>query len=492
MIKKGMCVSIVMIITVTGTLVSVTLTEDYGTDNYRILKDMPHLSIQEPEKVTLYLNIIRLRALNMVDYNPSFYFKFTVNEEELLLNDNSYTGKDIYFEEPLATITIPYIPEEIINIQIQVSKKGFVIDNVCDISPSNHPLPTGKILTLHYNLKRGEWTGDDYLKDGDGYGHASGFSDTNEHENDCEIWFDIYQREQSFSNDRITYWEKINLYDLDPLVDYTGTDIDGDNVPIEWEDKYGYNPFEWENHLEADPDLDGLTNLEEWKTSQWLSDPFAQDIYIEVDGMMGKYPWSKPYTFPKESQYLLCNAFLKHNITIHIDDGTMGEGGELLPYDASLSWRGLTNARDKYFLKYNHQNWRRGVFHYALICCQIELWRPAGGCAFYIDSFTIGGQYLRNWSFSFYLHRSDYFTAFASVVMHELGHTLGLGGFEGIDNEKSRFPWNKEFWEWGPYKSCMNYRYVYKLIDYSNGDDIQYDQNDWDIIDLTRFTHLDW
>jgi hypothetical protein len=56
----------------------------------------------------------------------------------------------------------------------------------------------------------------------------------------------------------------------------------------------------------------------------------------------------------------------------------------------------------------------------------------------------------------------------------------------------TRFPWNDEYWEWGPYKSCMNYRYVYKLVDYSNGDDEDHDQNDWDVIDLTRFTLPGW
>ncbi|MBS3773327.1 MAG: hypothetical protein KGY55_03915, partial [Candidatus Thermoplasmatota archaeon] len=81
---------------------------------------------------------------------------------------------------------------------------------------------------------------------------------------------------------------------------------------------------------------------------------------------------------------------------------------------------------------------------------------------------------------------------FASVFMHELGHTLGLGSFEGVDNEKSRFPWNREYWEWGPYRSCMNYRYVYKLVDYSSGDDEDYDQDDWETIDLTRFTQPGW
>ena len=76
--------------------------------------------------------------------------------------------------------------------------------------------------------------------------------------------------------------------------------------------------------------------------------------------------------------------------------------------------------------------------------------------------------------------------------MHELGHTLGLNHYGGVDNEETRFPWNKEFWEWGPYRSCMNYRYAYKLVDFSNGDDDDHDRNDWEVIDLPRFTQPGW
>jgi hypothetical protein len=39
----------------------------------------------------------------------------------------------------------------------------------------------------------------------------------------------------------------------------------------------------------------------------------------------------------------------------------------------------------------------------------------------------------------------------------------------------------------------MNYRYVFKLVDYSDGDDADHDQNDWEIIKqrLPRFQG-DW
>lgn len=438
------------------------------------------------ENVTVVVDILRVRTMTLKEHTPDIYFKVYINEKDSVLSPGVYRGKDIWFEGPIAGKEISYAPEEMVSVQIQVWEKEALVDKLCDISGGKSPFLAGKTINLIYDIKRGDWTGDDYLGDTNGYGHCSGFEDGNEGERDCEIWFDIYQVVDDSDGDRLTYWEKAHVYNLDVSGDYTGEDFDEDGIPIEWEDKYGYDPFTWEDHATLDPDEDGLTNAEEWKTSQWLSDPFAQDIFIEVDTMEGKHRWSKPYTFPKESQYLLCNVFARHNITVHIDDGSMGGGGDLVPYDGRMNWRELWDTRDSYFLDQN--SWRRGVFHYALICSEIEFRRPAGGCAFCADSFTIGGQYVKNWTWSFYLHGSDYYTAFASVFMHELGHTLGLNDFEGIDNEKSRFAWNKEFWEWGPYKSCMNYRYVYKLVDYSNGDDEDHDQNDWKIIDLTRFT----
>jgi hypothetical protein len=121
---------------------------------------------------------------------------------------------------------------------------------------------------------------------------------------------------------------------------------------------------------------------------------------------------------------------------------------------------------------------------------QIETFnnRRVGGRMFYVDSFVIAAQYVRNTMAKWIIFkRSTPDEAFASVFMHELGHTLGLFGFPGIDNIDAAHFWHPDFWRYANYKSCMNYRYVYKLIDYSNGDDDKYDQNDWAIIDLARF-----
>ena len=449
-----------------------------------------------PDNVTIVVDVMRLRTMTVNCDDPGLYFKIFINGENSVWMDQVYNGKDIWFEWPTAAATIPYDVNKTVIIQIEVWEEERGQDIQCDLSKEKGPYEGGKTITIFYDLKRGEWTGDDYLKDGNGYGHCSGFEDGNEDENDCEIWFDIYQWGDSGwwgNEDRLTYWEKVHVYGLNGSKNYGNVDFNGDGIPIEWEDKYGFDPFAESNASEQDPDNDGLTNYEEYETSKWFSDPFAQDIFVEVDGMQAKHSWEKPYTLPKESQNMICNPFARHNITLHIDDGNLCGGGDLIPYKEGMSGRDLMAARFKYFLNEDEHNWKRGVFHYALICSQIQWYgRPAGGRMFYIDAHTVGGQYVRNWAWAFYLQGSNYYKAFASVFMHELGHTLGLMSFEGIDNEKTRFPWYKEYWEWGTYKSCMNYRYVYKLVDYSSGDDPDHDQNDWAVLDLTRFTEEGW
>jgi len=445
-----------------------------------------HCSAYDPQNVTIVVEILRARVMSAKENEPSIYFKVYMDEESVAQQSGSYKGKDIWLDEPVAKKEIPYDPEGKVNIQIQMWEKKALLNKICDISKEKGRFYAGKTINLTYYLKRGNWTGDDYLGDGNGYGHCSGFEDGKEDENDCEVWFDVYQEWEGGGGDHLTYWEKENVYHLDPSKNYSGVDFNGDGIPIEWEDRYGFDPFANDGISEKDPDDDGLSNFEEYETSQWLSDPFSKDIFLEVDGMEGKYSWSKPYMIPKESQYLLCNAFARHNITLHIDDGCMGGGGELIPYREVLTGHGMGDARTKYFLHWDHHNWRLGVFHYAIISSQIDFSRPVGGCAFDVDSFAIGEQYVRNWAWAFYLQGSNYHRAFASVVMHELGHTLGLNNFGGIDNMDTRFPWNKGFWEWGNYRSCMNYRYVYKLVDYSDGDDEDHDQNDWGILNLAR------
>ena len=78
--------------------------------------------------------------------------------------------------------------------------------------------------------------------------------------------------------------------------------------------------------------------------------------------------------------------------------------------------------------------------------------------------------------------------------MHECGHTLGFYPLGGHDTN-SYYPWQLSWWKWRPYKSVMNYGYIYTMVDYSDGSRGKNDFNDWssDRIDLTYFQVLeDW
>jgi len=208
--------------------------------------------------------------------------------------------------------------------------------------------------------------------------------------------------------------------------------------------------------------------------------------------MDGKNFWSKPYTFTEDSAHLLTNAFAKKNIAMHVDIGLYGGGGDFAPYQERTEGMELDAARLKHFLNGNPNHWRRGIFHWAFICSRIEYWdREIGGRMFHTDSFVLARQTIIDNTFKYiYLKFSNPTVGMASVFMHELGHTLGLFSFGGIDNTDTTKPWKPGFWQYMAYESCMNYHYTYKLLDYSNGDDdSEFDQNDWGIINLARFEY---
>jgi hypothetical protein len=73
-------------------------------------------------------------------------------------------------------------------------------------------------------------------------------------------------------------------------------------------------------------------------------------------------------------------------------------------------------------------------------------------------------------------------------MMHELGHTLGIWGWNqpGCDNWDAVW-FKKDFFKYKNYRSCMNYAYTYLLVDYSDGTHGRNDCSDWDMIDLTLF-----
>ena len=435
-----------------------------------------------PSNLSVSMPASRITSINLDDWDPLVDLKLKVDVLRVrhigLESKNLFSVIHIYknkneseaangFDISPDWKAVQDVPDDKENIPvvIQIFEKGLIKDKeVIEV----------KVV---YNMERGEWYGDDYVGDDDGCGHVV--------ENGYEVWFDISFND--YDGDGLTYWEETNVYHTDPRVDDRGSDVDGDGIPIEWEDKWGYNPLIWENFSSMDPDKDGLTNIQEWQQSEWLSDPFRKDIFMEVDNMVDSR--GNLYGMPEKSKQLLYSSFTKHNIMMHIDDGSMGGGGEEIPYKEKITYHETNEIYWKYFLHDNITNERKGVFHYVIFCSYGAITR--GGYSFQafdnLDGFVLAIQYIKDWR----IRESQRELSTASLFMHELGHNLGLFEytFGGIDNESCNTPWHAGWWKYANYKSCLNYRYAFSLVDYSDGSRVTNDYDDWGNIDLTFFTN---
>jgi len=454
------------------------------------------------------VTIREIRTLDKIDFigDPDFYVKIFINGVEHM----SPVWRDQRYVIPnwSATQDVPDT-EENVSITIQLWDWNFFQDKLCDISPNSQSDPLSYEVELIYSLKTGHWRGDDYvfpepiMFDRSGYGRLNGCDDNSiyQRDRDCEIWFDISQTD--YDGDTIPYWTEVNIYETYPEIDDTGLDDDEDGVPIEWEHKWGYDPFVWDNHMELDPDVDGLQNIEEYLTSQWGSDPFRQDIFFELD-QMEISPNGEGSFVPELSKNMIKDAFSRQNIVFHIDDGCMG-GGEVIPFDLNTSDEELQEFYIRYFLHNDTCYWRRGAFHYGLIIYHSDRYggfvfsTTVNGKDYRLDSFQMSTQNfdagLFKYPFYSLLRRKtpdknvQRAIVYGGTIMHELGHTLGLFGgvVPGIDNWQSVFTY-KDWWKFRNYKSCMNYdRVLYALPDYSDGSHGRNDFDDWGHIDLTLF-----
>jgi len=417
-----------------------------------------------------YPNIRTFKKIDLFS-DPDFFVKVFINDQEFtstIWNNTKY----IYNPQFSSTLNVPDDVENV-SIIIQLFDWNSGSNRLCDINAESPKFD----VELTYSIKTGHWTKGDYIGDSSGYGRLNGCDDGSVYtpERDCELWFNIYQND--FDDDGIPYWTEINEYGTDPTEKNTGDD-DNDNIPIEWEWKWGFDPFYKDNHNSLDPEHDGLTNYEEYLTSEWDSDPFRQDIYIELD-QMEESPDGKKSILPEGSKELLYTAFNRHNKVLHIDDGSMG-GGEMIPFDELIVGNDLDDVYWQYFLHYDENNWRKGVFHYGLIIYDAG----RAGYMFRRNSFVVSSRNMEIKTIPKTQAIRD--IVYASGYMHETGHTLGIHN-SGVDNRNTYFPWQYGFWFWGRYKSCMNYRYVFRLVDYSDGSRNPNDFNDWEDMDLTAF-----
>jgi len=436
---------------------------------------------------------------------PDFFVKVFINGEKFQSNIWRNTR---YIYDPNWSVTVD-VPDdiELVNITIQLWDWNLGFNKICDISSDPSFFTDSYDVELVYSIKNGQWWGDDHKgNNGDpistdysGYGRLNGCDDGSiyQQDRDCELWFDIYQTDPD--GDRIPYWSEVNIFETDPTVDDRGRDDDGDGIPYEWEYKYGhyvwinrytgeiqhnwiYNPFIKEDHDEFDPDEDGLNNVEEYLTSQWGSDPFRKDLFVELDQMEAGPNGEPASILPEESKELLRTVYNRQNIVYHLDDGCMG-GSDIIPFDESSTDGEIRDFFIDYFLHNDNDHWRRGVFHYGIIIYNAERWH---GFVFNANAYQLSTKGIEEKVVLTQKHRD---IAYASAYMHECGHTLGIyhGNTPGCDDQEGKNPFTINWWKWRPYKSVMNYGYMYLMLDYSDGSRGKNDFDDWNRLDLTYF-----
>ena len=515
LIKKSICFLIVglFLMTTSASAFQILLKESKNIDNKQtmLLND----------NVEITFTVKEIRAYDKIDIlsDPDFYVVLKIDGEKI--KSDIWKNQKYVKEEWSHSFTTD---KENITIVIELWDQDIGFDKLCDLTKNSYSKKQDYAATIIYNVPTGHWYGSDYiypesiLHDESGYGRLNGCDDHtyNTNDRDCELIFDITQTD--IDGDGIPAWVETNIYGTDPTVNDTGRDDDNDGVPIEWEYKWGlvieyqpwhntteyywfYDPFKWEDHANFDPDKDGLDNIEEYKASEWGSNPFRRDIFLELDQMeIGEN--EKGEYVPDLSKEMLRDAFGERNIMFLVDDGWMG-GGELIPFNESTPNEDLKTYYYEYFLHGDYDNWRQGAFHYAMILYNSShtgfcFWAGDEGYP-YLDSFQLNRMIneqkiyelpllnvIVNKKVDPYYRKS---VLYASAMMHETGHILGIysGNTPGCDNRDTYFPWRKGWWRWRFYRSCMNYAFVYQIVKYSDGSGRKNDFNDWERIDLTLF-----
>ncbi|MDG6219465.1 MAG: hypothetical protein QCI00_08505 [Candidatus Thermoplasmatota archaeon] len=473
------------------------------------------------DEQAIFCEIVRIRARGIEEYMrklgfewrtpPSFYYVIQLHDTEHMSRvfsmwDTEFIRQEVFrrVDDGLETadVAIRIFEEQ------SVGFLGFRSDFV-----------EVESISLTYCFRTGRWTGDNYFGHPDGYGRFLG--------DEFELWFRL--RQSTFDSDGIPCWVENNLLMTDPLIHDSDIDHSGDGIPTYWEWYWGFDPFNYSNHSGLDISKDGLSNIDKFNLRSWHADPYQPEIYIEVDFMKGR-PFGPDFVLFDESKQLLVDKFSQRKyhltpwaskITVLIDDGHMGGGGELIPHIRGHYnyWEGIISE----FYKNNFADERKGVFRYLVI-----------GDGSYVGKIVSGGwtqpQDHKGWYDTMWIGGSQlafmaYYRGFnvrpklqrlvqAIQVMHELGHTLGMvpgdpdpileesilgyTQYPGIDNASMgaiRY--------WSNYQSCMNYHMMYRpfvmrffgknyglVLDYSDGsrDEPNHpDRNDWEVIDLRFF-----
>jgi len=461
-----------------------------------ILYDLEKISPMTNQGLILEINRIRSRGLidlimkrgNSWKTPPNIYFISNIDGQEYVSKDVAAAGgassetffetwdtmflenkiqRDVEEEQETSEITLTIMEQKKLGL-LGLRKRENEMERI----------------QVTYDFRTGRWDGNsDSFNDSDGYGHYIG--------ENYEVWFNIYQTD--YDGDGIPYWTEVNLLNTSPEMDDSFRDPDNDGIPTSWEWRWGYDPHNFDNHSTLDPDKDGLENIEEYKMEKYFADPYQQDIYIEADGMeKGKFIDIK-HVFWSESQQVCIERFTQHGINLYIDFGwpntPINGGGEILTFYETLS---QDSGMMLQFYRHHFPDERKGIFRYLVIGNNAGFCHPSEFNRY--DSLAVGTSLKKLFINRLAWTQRTQRLALAAGVLHELGHSLGVGPWNVGGNDN--ISWiegkaeKKAFLDaWGDYKSVMNYYYIwdYSLVDYSDGSHGPKDVNDWEYFDLTAF-----
>lgn len=210
-------------------------------------------------------------------------------------------------------------------------------------------------------------------------------------------------------------------------------------------------------------------------------DPLAKNVYVEVDWMPG-------FSVNQSKVTPIRDTFADKGIKAYFDTGQLG-GGNQVPYNSAINFFSTIGAIDLYDYKYGGDGIsaqfdaaRNGIWRYMLLGNRYNEHPSSSGGAIVggSDSFVSYGLIQSDPSSFNY---SDFDTAIAGTMIHELGHNLCLSPvsiysgqsalciYNGIDNPNSPF---------SNYQSSMNYTYQMSMVDYSSGSNgTPNDHDDW-------------
>ena len=279
--------------------------------------------------------------------------------------------------------------------------------------------------------------------------------------------------------DRLEDGPEFHLVDTDPLdadtdddglddgreirleTDPLDADTDGDGLDDGLERVVGTSP------TRADTDGDGLPDGAELTRPGLLpgADPLRKDVYVEMDWMEGHRPSGEavaavegcyaraPVSNPDGSTGIAVHPVWSEQVPLRSPLSTTAGNG---------SGSGLSGYAERYFDR------RAYGYHYVLFVDEVSHEkRSVGGVT------ALGDRVVA-------VSSQEGPAETGSTFMHELGHSLGLRGFRGIDSEVLSM---------STYPSVMNYNAPPEYYGYSEGTGPN-DHDDWKRIDESLGTAI--